>query len=447
MFFHFIFRRQKKKKSFYTLSVERERSGPTLSAAALVLAHSCVTWPLEIDNEIFDFYLDGKKPDECAAALALKTQEIETILDLKCPQDRGLLLEEVHEQYHLFKFLQSFFERPLHFLSFKAFPIELQKKKVLIEKFYTLDATLAREWFGDRLSRLDATATSLRETVSEEYVLRQWDNIKRVCKQMSSSVRGEDGTSFERGITLVSAVQSQFAFSRRLAGAYATLTFGYEHHLTSAPFADLSFDHLEVLCAALASWCDSTQLIISEPFCDDLGRVKSLLTEGRLIYDLYEPVLGEPPPKRWATFLGIDELSSPATNLPPRTPSGSVGSMISQQTPGRFSRRFVNEFPSFAKSLSKVCAEIATSKDIRKTFDAFWDKMVLASVQTPVIASSSPLTPRPQALRELALALTYLSNALPRVAKSVSSSDRMFESMKVLCSVFSLFLQLLLPQE
>lgn len=250
------------------------------------------------------------------------------------------LAEYVQEQNLLYTLLErQYLPSPYLFVSCAALQMSLKDRLRAVDMHYKLNEGLAELWFGDRLSRIDVEDDDLLEVghpgLLEASVKRQWRNLKRVCKLMTSAYRGREGMYISREIPLSQAIEEVFVLPKESARLYATLVFGFEHRLDCASLEPLEVHELSSLCSAVAAcWCDGSELMLSEPYCKACWSLGKLLEDSRIVAELEGMIMGgdaaeDGPPQRLLRQIKdtFDEMqkaiaSSPSINaFPPAAPS------------------------------------------------------------------------------------------------------------------------------
>ena len=172
-----------------------------------------VTEPAGVDVEVFSLWLRGVDVHE-AARIRLGQEPLVT---RQFPNFHGLLAAETEDMYRKFRSLEPYLQSPPTFLNQQVFNLPWASRNALIERYYTFDEAVVREFLGRKLSsknRKDLDDVSEKTTVALRSCRRQFDNIKQVLKVVDD---------FEG--SLVENIKQHFLLPDQLAHSYASLVF------------------------------------------------------------------------------------------------------------------------------------------------------------------------------------------------------------------------------
>ncbi|XP_057315720.1 acidic fibroblast growth factor intracellular-binding protein-like isoform X1 [Hydractinia symbiolongicarpus] len=171
----------------------------------------CFTDPLIVDMTLFWEWLIGASEIESAKKLAVSTTN--PVGDIPYT----IVVQEVREQYVLFRFLQQYLQSPPLLDSPILSSLSPKVKEKLLESYYEFDKEVMREILGKKMSaklRKDMDDVSERTGIPLRSCQRQFDNIKNIIKTY------ED---MEGGVMVT--LTKQFLFSNSLVQKYYPLVF------------------------------------------------------------------------------------------------------------------------------------------------------------------------------------------------------------------------------
>lgn len=177
------------------------------------LLNVAVTEPAEVDVDVFSLWLRGLDVQE-AARIRLGQEPLVT---RQFPNFHGLLAAETEGMYLMFRSFEPYLQSPPTFINQQVFNIPRVARNALVERYYTFDEAVVREFIGRKLSsknRKDLDDVSEKTGVALRSCRRQFDNIKQVLKVVDD---------FEG--SLVENIKQQFLLPDQLAHSYASLVF------------------------------------------------------------------------------------------------------------------------------------------------------------------------------------------------------------------------------
>lgn len=98
-----------------------------------------------------------------------------------------LIASDVLDHYRTYSLLERLLYTPTKLSEQPSFQLEPQSQQLLIEKYYNLDDTVAREILGKKLSsryRKDLDEVADRTGIRLKSCRRQFDNVKRIFKSV-----------------------------------------------------------------------------------------------------------------------------------------------------------------------------------------------------------------------------------------------------------------------
>jgi len=164
-----------------------------------------------INNDIYELWLKG-----CTAFEAARVEQTKVNLKSLGATFEDLL-SDVIDNYRLFAGLEEMLKSPPQLSHQLLYQFSPDTVKLLIQKYYSFDASVIREIFGRKLSsksRKDLDDVSEETGVSLKSCRRQFDNVKRVFKTVE-----------EMSGRLVDNIQTHFCLSKELAKSYAAIVF------------------------------------------------------------------------------------------------------------------------------------------------------------------------------------------------------------------------------
>jgi hypothetical protein len=133
--------------------------------------------PPLIDNAIYAMWVDGISDRDVQIALRAAYENV----------DSELILKLVQDQYKLFVEMNHYLASPWLFNEHRfMLHIDGQLRGEMLEKYYTFDASVVREFLGKRLNekvRLGLGEIALKAGVLSRSATRQFENIRRIYKR------------------------------------------------------------------------------------------------------------------------------------------------------------------------------------------------------------------------------------------------------------------------
>ncbi|KAK0056954.1 G-protein coupled receptor moody [Biomphalaria pfeifferi] len=164
-----------------------------------------------ISTDIYDLWLKGHTAQEAA-----KSQQSKVPL-----KTYGATFEDLYtdviDHYRIFAGLEEMLKTPTRLSHQLVYQFDPETIDILIQKYYSFDASVIREIFGRKLnsrSRKDLDDLSEETGVPLRSCRRQFDNAKRVFKTVE-----------EMSGRLVDNIQTHFCLKEDLAKAYAAIVF------------------------------------------------------------------------------------------------------------------------------------------------------------------------------------------------------------------------------
>ncbi|XP_072027531.1 acidic fibroblast growth factor intracellular-binding protein-like [Amphiura filiformis] len=164
-----------------------------------------------IDPEVYQLWLDGYSAQE---ATTRRYQKLSTQMK---GLNKDILRNDTVDNYRTFIAMENHICNPPTLAYQPLFQIPPDMRKLIIEKYYELDYTMAREIMGKKLSskhRKDLDEISEKTKVPLKSCRRQYDNFKRVFK----TVEDMEGP-------MVKNIQTHFLLSEELAKKYCAIVF------------------------------------------------------------------------------------------------------------------------------------------------------------------------------------------------------------------------------
>ena len=392
------------------------------------LCHSVSTWPVEIHFDLFEQYTAGYSVQDCVDAYHSNFSSSEDDDDAL-----SLRQEYVSDQFRLFDFLvEELLHSPLCFVTAQGLPLSFEDRLRLVELYYALDhEQLGRLWFGDRHCDEEEDHEANSTGLHKSSLKRQWKNLKRISKVIIGGYKERDGRRIPTSTPLAQAISHIFVLPMSMASRFSTLVFGFEHKLDCSISAEFSFEQCATMCNALGLWCDGSELLLSDDFCQGLKVVKGVLAEARVMQELYVRIFSEPFVTKFAQVVeGVHQRVVKPSKAPscPHNPTNTLNnnsvsctpqaissdtsilnsSRKSQevtaigvassftQVPAKisvtsptitaaatvvsssriFSRRFCSEFPHFVKVLCSLCRILSTKYSMVEALQLFYQRLV-----------------------------------------------------------------------
>lgn len=128
-----------------------------------------------------------------------------------------LITSDVLDHYRTYSLLERVLHTPSKLSEQPSFQLEPQSRSLLIEKYYSLDDSVARELFGKKFNsrnRKDLDEVAEKTGVRLKSCRRQFDNVKRIFKAVEE-MPGNTATN----------IKQLFILSDELAQKYAAIVF------------------------------------------------------------------------------------------------------------------------------------------------------------------------------------------------------------------------------
>lgn len=164
-----------------------------------------------VDPEIYQLWIEGYSGAEAVHYLKMKgiVEKMGVSLDL--------VSSDVQDHYRSFDVLERLLSSPSKLCEQPAFQLDTQTQAILIEKYYSLNDSVAREILGKKLSsryRKDLDEVADKTGIKLKSCRRQFDNVKRIFKVVE-----------EMPGNLTQNIKQQFALPEPLARKYAAIVF------------------------------------------------------------------------------------------------------------------------------------------------------------------------------------------------------------------------------
>jgi len=232
----------------------------------------------QIDWALYTLWVEGLSESEAMQNLkkrGLVSSQAEYCTD---GAENILLASDVADNYRLFGLWESMLHQPVTFSEQLVFQLDPSTQHKLVEQYYALDNSVARELLGRKLTsrlRKDLDEIADKTGVSLRSCRRQFDNIKRVHRAVEE----------QQGVFLTN-IKSQFLLPDTLAEKYSVLAFVACHRLETSKkkLAFLSFNDFSVVCKeVMLHWSpegqhvdDSGEPLLDKDFFYTLRELKSL---------------------------------------------------------------------------------------------------------------------------------------------------------------------------
>lgn len=164
-----------------------------------------------VDPEIYQLWIEGYSSSEAVSFLKQKG------FDQFSGAPLELIASDVLDHYRTYSLIERLLYAPTKLSEQPSFQLEPQTKSLLIEKYYSLDDSVAREILGKKLSsryRKDLDEVGDKTGVRLKSCRRQFDNVKRIFKAVEE-IPGN----------ITNNIKLLFLLSDELAKKYATVVF------------------------------------------------------------------------------------------------------------------------------------------------------------------------------------------------------------------------------
>ena len=138
----------------------------------------------QIDWTLYSLWVEGLSVTEAMQKLrerGLVTSQSDYCKD--SAEENNLLASDLADNYRLFGLWESMLHQPVTFSEQLVFQLDPTTQRMLVEQYYALDSSVARELLGRKLTsrlRKDLDEVADKTGVSLRSCRRQFDNIKRV---------------------------------------------------------------------------------------------------------------------------------------------------------------------------------------------------------------------------------------------------------------------------
>ena len=174
-----------------------------------------VSEPADPDLDAFSLWVNGHGVKEATDI----RESSEPPITKEFRDYKHLLMSETREQFRMFELLQPYLQLPQAFMNQHLFQLSYSTKRAMIERYYTFDEPVVREFLGKKLSsknRKDLDNISEKTSIALKSCQRQFDNIKQVLRVMDD----HDGS-----LTLVEDIKQKFILPDKMARVYASVVF------------------------------------------------------------------------------------------------------------------------------------------------------------------------------------------------------------------------------
>jgi len=232
----------------------------------------------QIDWTLYSLWVEGLSVAEAMPKLRERGLVTSQSGYCKDSAENNLLASDLADNYRLFGLWESMLHQPVTFSEQLVFQLDPTTQRMLVEQYYALDSSVARELLGRKLTsrlRKDLDEVADKTGVSLRSCRRQFDNIKRVHR----------GVEEQQGVFL-SNIKSQFLLPDNLAERYSVLCFVACHRFETSKkkLAFLSFSDFSIVCKeVMLHWSpegqqvdDSGEPLLDKDFFYTLRELKSL---------------------------------------------------------------------------------------------------------------------------------------------------------------------------
>ena len=214
-----------------------------------------VSDPVEFDDVMFAWWLEGKTPEE---ALAIKIESFKVALNsnnISASEDDSvdrnlinLYKLDILDQYRMFEVLEHYVSLPSLLSRQTMIQLPVATQQYVIECYYQLDDVIVREMLSRKLSknRKDLDEISEISGFPLRRVTREFGNLRRIATAVE-----------ERQCNILNFVEQQFALPTKLARRYTCLLFlinGKFNLATKKKMLKIKCSYLE-LCGAITMAC------------------------------------------------------------------------------------------------------------------------------------------------------------------------------------------------
>ncbi|XP_071963646.1 acidic fibroblast growth factor intracellular-binding protein-like [Antedon mediterranea] len=288
-----------------------------------------------IDKDVFRLWLEGKAVTEASRLTSGKFVNVKL----------QYIISDIEDNYRNFMAIEKYLRNPLSLSHQVMFQIPHKTQEFLIQEYYSLNSSVAREILGKKLSsrhRKDLDEVSEKTDVTLKSCRRQYDNFKRVFK----AVEDMQGS-------MVKNITDNFLLSKELAKKYAAIVFFANNRFETGKkrLAFVTFDDF-VYCAdkMMNNWTvGSASSLAKEDLDADFDR--------NFLQDLRE-----------LKILGEKECSEQHKGLVRETLKGKVSDLVLSQVDA--------EFRNLTKGIINIGSNMIHSKDLRDFFLDVVEKII-----------------------------------------------------------------------
>ncbi|ORX88926.1 acidic fibroblast growth factor binding protein [Basidiobolus meristosporus CBS 931.73] len=172
----------------------------------------------------------------------------------------------VLSHYRTFEKFEHYLHRPRYFIGQFLFPLPMEVKQELVEKYYGFDEAVMRELLGKKLSsrlRKDLEDISVKTKLPLGACRRQFDNLKRILKQVEES----------EGQRIIEDIEQKFLLPHPLARLYAHIIFLSNNRFDTSrrKLSYYNFADFEFCASVLSHYWTPTSLTNLEELDENLA--------------------------------------------------------------------------------------------------------------------------------------------------------------------------------
>ncbi|XP_033110521.1 acidic fibroblast growth factor intracellular-binding protein-like isoform X2 [Anneissia japonica] len=290
-----------------------------------------------VDTDVFQLWLEGKAVIE-ASNVRYKSGKFAKVR-------MQHIVSDIEDNYRNFMAIEKYLRNPPSLSNQVMFQIPQRTQEYLIQEYYSLNSSVAREILGKKLSsrhRKDLDEVSEKTDVTLKSCRRQYDNFKRVFK----TVEDMQGS-------MVKNITENFLLSKELAKKYAAIVFFANNRFETGKkrLAFVTFDDF-VYCAdkMINNWTvGSANSSAKEDLDADFDR--------DFLRDLRE-----------LKILGEKDCSEQHRSFVRNTLKGKVSETVISQVHA--------EFRNLTKAIINIGSNMIHSKDLRDFFLDVVEKII-----------------------------------------------------------------------
>lgn len=345
----------------------------------------CVCSPPDVDIDLFTCWSEGKSAQE--ALMTYKgggginggfVLEFDHSNGLTSLESSDMLKFHIADQYRLFDILEHYLRNPILLSDQTLCIIPPSLRTVLIDKYWDLDATLAREILNKKLSKnrnhledaSEATGLKLRK------VTRQFDNISRIF-----NVYDEDPEDYN----LYSFIRTQYLLGHNQAVQYTNIVFLLysKFNLTAKRrLQRASCDTLSYCVPLILAFLTLDSATFYQLVQNDLAQDALLLENDRhcwnLVWRLYPMVQPAEPDKQM--LINLRDLRTAMTtellDAGIKAVKNKLGAALVRRIDSGFSLGGSNSrLRTIIKSLFLLGANLSQSREYRDLFEDILTKL------------------------------------------------------------------------